>query len=667
MPTRIAHAALLLLTIGAIQVIPATLGEAVLVPMSDGSLALSQKSVHTATPRIDALSAGEAGLSVRVELAAVPLDWTSIGESGDFAEVNWFDAPLAGAVGTPGVPVVRRLLVAPPHADVRLDIHYGEPYLAEARSLDINLTLLPVQPPVEKIPGARDEAPFVYDANAYALDADVPAERATLTEVGTMRGQRLLLLEVQPIAYNAAREQILLWTDIEVVITFAGDHDKAATVDYGPPPGLADVVLNPDLLPPAYKTSGNYLIVVANTFENDIASFATAKTAQGYNVTTYPVASGTSASAIQSYLQTQYASATTAPAYVLLVGDTNTIPHWTGAGMDSPATDLYYACMDGGSDWVPDFALGRLPVRSAAQLAAIVAKTLHHDDGPIADPSYLKRGAFIASTDNSRVTETTHNYVVNTHLLTNSYSTDLLYPVSRSTSNSELSAALNAGRFYSVYSGHGMETGWYDSLVYTQNDVRSMTNTDMYAFVWSFACLTGKYTETECFMETWVLQPDAGAVASVGSSVTSFWDEDDILERRLFDAIFDYNDSVATRLGPVINETRARYLAHYGTGGYTQRYFEMYNLFGDPALPLPGACDDPLMQAEFAGLEACTAGSNGTGSVAGEGTSTSDPLSSSSAPGCGAGMCGAGVMSCLPLMLVALGAVRLGQRRRWQR
>jgi hypothetical protein len=66
--------------------------------------------------------------------------------------------------------------------------------------------------------------------------------------------------------------------------------------------------------------------------------------------------------------------------------------------------------------------------------------------------------------------------------------------------------------------------------------------------------------------------------------VNSYWTEDDVLEKRLFDSIFDDSDTVEPRLGPVWNDTRMRYLTQMGSGSTTRRYFEMYNLMGDPSL-----------------------------------------------------------------------------------
>ena len=60
----------------------------------------------------------------------------------------------------------------------------------------------------------------------------------------------------------------------------------------------------------------------------------------------------------------------------------------------------------------------------------------------------------------------------------------------------------------------------------------------------------------------------------------------------LFDSIYDLEDDVKGEVGPVWLDTLARFIAHFGSDSTTRRYFEMYNLLGDPALQFPGNCSD---------------------------------------------------------------------------
>jgi hypothetical protein len=539
--------------------------------------------VAAVSPELSAQDFGPSGLRVTVDLAGLTVGALKT-QFGEFVSVTVPDGSLAGEIGAPAIPVVRRLFIAPPSASVTVDVQVGPAYDADSTTVGARLRLTPVQPPIPKTPGARENAPFVFDAAAYSVGGDYAPQRATVTELGLVRGQRLMLLEIWPVRFNPGAEQMTFWTQIVANVRFAGGAPDDSGLS--PLPGLWRIVLNPSLVPaPTGRGSGNYLILVAQALEADIAGFATAKTGQGFTVTTHTVAAGTTNTQIKTYIQSLWGNPATAPDYILIVGDTNLIPHWVGQGSGSPDTDLYYACMDGANDWYPDIAIGRFPARTGTHVNTLVGKTLYYENGPLADPAYLKRAAFMASNDNYTVSEGTHNYCIDTHMTPHEYLSDKLYCHTYNATTQQVRDAFNNGRFYGIYSGHGSTDSWADGPPFSQADVNGLTNADKYAFVCSFACLTGQFSLTECFMETWVLAPNKAALADMGSSVTSYWTEDDILQRVMFDAIFDNDDSVLTEAGPIINEAKLRYLAHFGPGGSTQRYFEMYNELGDPALP----------------------------------------------------------------------------------
>jgi hypothetical protein len=531
-------------------------------------------------------AADDNGLRVAVSVAGLQLEDVAT-KGGEFVRLTWPDASVAGAIGAPGLPVVRRLFIAPGGAQVSLAVQPGNAVTIDLAALKHPWPMLPVQGPVEKMPGALERAPFNYDPAAYAINYDSPNRRARVEELGIVRGQHLWLLEVAPVGYDPANGTVTVWPEIEAAVQFSGGswpHELSAL------PGLERIVLNPGPLPAARGT-GNYLIIVAGAYESTIAPFASAKALQGFTVSTW-VASSSSTTAIKTYIESLWGTPE-APDYILLVGDTDTIQSWVGVGADSPATDLYYTCMDGGSDWYPDIALGRFPARSAAQLQAMIDKTLYFENGPLADPDYVNRAVFMASNDNWTVSEGTHNYVIDTWMTPMGITSDRLYCHTYSATTAQVTAAFNDGRFYGIYSGHGAVDYWADGPPFHVSDVNALTNENMYAFVCSFACLTGQFTADECFMETWVRAPNKGAAAAYGSSVTSYWTEDDVLERRLFDSIYDTDDEVPAELAPVWNDTRMRYLAQMGSGSTTRRYFEMYNLMGDPSLRIPNA-GDPL-------------------------------------------------------------------------
>ncbi len=507
---------------------------------------------------------------------------------GDFLVLNWPDAAAAGAVGSPMLPVVRELFLAPHGAEVNVSVQAGLPLVIDAQALGFDFRVMPRQAPVPKIKGAFANAPFAYDAAVYSTAGQLPLQQATVTELGTARGQRLMLLEVSPLVYNPAAGRIAYTPQISVQIDFQGGSTETSALR--PLPGLLDNVLNPDLSGyqhDALRGTGNYLVIAASTLSGHakLTEFVNAKTAQGFTVSTYSVPGGTSNTAIKSYISGLWGGANS-PDYILLVGDSNTIPGWTGGGDGSPYTDLPYACMDAGDDWTPDIAIGRFPADDGAELTVLVDKTLSFDNGVFADAEYTARACFMASVDNYTVSEGTHNYVVSNHMDPNGIVSEKLYQVTYGATTQDVRDAFNDGKLYGCYSGHGATTYWADGPEFHQSDINNLSNYQMYSWVLSFACITGTYNIDECFMETWVLAADKGAVAAWGSSVNSYWTEDDVLEKRLFDVLWD--DDVR-ELGPLYNTTKIVYAGEMGSGSFTRRYFEMYNHMGDPALFIPYA------------------------------------------------------------------------------
>jgi hypothetical protein len=547
----------------------------------DGQLVPDDPSL-AAEPDLAVTRADETGVAVTARLEGVVLDARQV-RAGAFTSVTWPESAPLGGIGQPVLPVVRRLIVVPDGATFTLEVAAGRPVRVDLAAAGYPGLVEPRQAPVPKIPGARENAPFDFDGAAYTIDALQPADRVQVTELGIVRGHRLALLEIRPVAYNPARGELVLWPQVDATVSFANARAANAAARALAP--LGGVLLNPPELP-ARLDLGNYLIVVPTAFEPGISAFVNAKINRGFNVLTHVIAPGTANTTIKSYIQSLWGTADQ-PDYLLLVGDTDSIPHWTGGGIGTPATDIQYACMDGAGDWYPDIPIGRFPVRSPQQLADVIAKTLFFEEGNYPDPEYLVRAVFMASEDNYTVSEGTHNYCIHNYLDPAGFTSDKLYCHTYNATTQQVRDAFNDGRIYGIFSGHGSTTGWADGPPFSQGDVQGLWNDGLYPFVCSFSCVTGTYTLTECFTETWILEPNKAAAAIYGSSANSYWTEDDILQKRLFDVI--YLDDIR-EVSPAWQAAFLLYLDHFGPTGTTRRYFEMYNLMGDPSLfiPYPG-------------------------------------------------------------------------------
>ncbi|MCU0612267.1 MAG: C25 family cysteine peptidase, partial [Candidatus Eisenbacteria bacterium] len=516
--------------------------------------------------------------AVRLDIVVPGFQRSSVeSKGGRFTRLLVADAGIQGQVGHPELPALR-LMVAIPYGGVpRLEVISERIAETPLDQLGVTAPIVPVQAPVEKVPGAREQAPWAFDQAVYARDAFQLATMVSLGEPGFIRGRRFVELTVSPVDVNGARGTARLLTELSVRVTVE-NADLALTAARAARYGCREF----DSLSRRLLVGGSsdardlngmpeppmLLIIAGSSWAGNanLLNFVDWKTDKGLRpVLVSTTETGSTTASIKSYIQTAYDTWPIPPTHVLLVGDTGVIPHWVGIGDDSPATDLNYTMLEG-SDYFPDVDLGRWSVADATDLANIVNKTLSYEQiGWSGDNTWEKYTVFMASEDNYSITEGTHNFVYSTYLQPDGYSCDKLYSHTYSATTQQVRDAHNAGRSLSIYSGHGDVTYWADGPVFYQSDVNNLTNT-VYPFVQSYACLTGQYTSSECFSETWI-RATRGAVGMMASSVTSYWTEDDILEKRVmegFCANVNAGQENQTWTAGMMNYGKARFYAHFG-------------------------------------------------------------------------------------------------------
>jgi hypothetical protein len=524
--------------------------------------------------------------------------------------------------GQPGLPILRREVEIPFGAQVSVE-------LVSAQYIDVSLQELslypiyPMQPSLVKLDSAEDNQVFSLDAKAYTQSGLAPAIPLATGQPYIVRGHRIIPVEVWPVAYDPVAGTVRLYSQVTFRLRLEG-ADMALTRSlaqrYASPgftASLSQRVLNfnQGQVVPVNSTIG-FLIITADAYYDAMLPFVALRENRGFDVTLTrlsQIPGGTTNQDIKDYIQNAYNNWPVPPSYVLLVGDTDTIPTWTGPVIGT-STDLYYGTMDGGGDWHPDIGRGRFPVRSVAQTTIMVDKYLAYAN-LTGQEAWLKTTSWPATCDVYEVAEGTHNYVSDNYTApggwTGTFPTDpqpggdKLYCVTYSATHQDLIDAFNQGRWAIIYSGHGSYGGW--EMDFTPQDVQNLTNDGMFPFVASHACLSGDFGQPEVYGETWVLQENRGALVFWGSSTYSYWGEDDILERAMFDSLF----SGAQPTVDVSTMTDAG-LAGVETvyPGSAQYYWETYNILGDPAVKLFLQPDLPnfTLELEPTNLEVCTAG-----------------------------------------------------------
>jgi hypothetical protein len=518
-------------------------------------------------------------------------------KGGDFGLLTVPGHGYNTVVGHPKLPVISEWLEIPQGATATAEFQILESREVSLKELGLEQKIIPVQHPVPKIAGAEDEIPFAIDQNIYSKDEFFGQAKVTLSQPVTMRAKRAVLASFWPVAYNPVGGMLKIATKARIILTLSG-YDQARTNSVYKKYSsklydrqIAGITLNG----PAKGDSGKYvppapvneLVIMVDSLYSAIQPLVDWDTRKGYYVTVTRISEipgGADTTHIREYILAQYNGANP-PDLVLLVGDVNGIPAHQSSELNNPYTDLYYSTM-AGIDIVPDLYVSRISVTNTAQLGNYVAKYLNYQQGVWGASLDWMQKAYFTGTDDGTYhlfAEATNNdcmALARAHGMV----CDSLYDYY--VTGTPVATAFNDGRTVMAYTGHGAQTGWAGPG-FSQANVNALANAYKSAFVTSFACLTGDFNYPECFGETWIRAADKGAIAYWGSSVNSYWDEDDILQRRMFDAFLDSGYAL---IGGMTVKAKLDFGRFYnwnsGPSVTVKRYFEEYNILGNAGVDM---------------------------------------------------------------------------------
>lgn len=305
-----------------------------------------------------------------------------------------------------------------------------------------------------------------------------------------------------------------------------------------------------------------------------------------------------------------------APAYVLLVGDGNydprqyletSEPSFIPPFLEVVDKDLGETAADNrfvtflGDDILPDMHIGRFPAKTAADVTAMVDKTIHYEMMTISEP-WNERVLFV--TDDLQggggafynFSDAIADGVVTvadneTLLLPQSYDRPKYYlgrencPLTDAEQCGEdIVEEIESGALFVSYVGHGAKQYWAEEQLLTFNSLKRLENADRLPIMLPMTCLEGFFHEaqanSDAFGEVIVRQPENGAVASFSPTGFGLASGHDYLERGLFLAVFHHE---VDRLGPATIFAKLYLMANAPENKYDD-LIDTYLLFGDPAL-----------------------------------------------------------------------------------
>ncbi len=498
-------------------------------------------------------------------------------ERGTFSWLSLANTVLGGNVGDPQVPVINQLIAVPFGANPSIEITSYSTTDYRLEDYDMK-TLVPRQPSVRK-DQKPEEVPFVMNETAYQTRGLRSAPAASVSVEGTMRGVQLGTMTIEPVSYDPVNNTIRVFNDIEVTVHFDGG-DTQATVDmllrtYSPAfepvyaqlfngRAITDVYTDhPDL----YNTPVKMLVICYSGFKNNssLNEWLQWKLQKGYYVDIhYTDETGTTASAIASFIKTKYnasVSAGNAYTYLIVIGDTGQVPYYMVKNIDSSigncASDLGYASVNfstSTTNYFPDMYYSRMSVENTTHLTNYINKVLTYEKYEFTDGgNYLNNVILVGGWDSNwtpKVAKPTINYATNYYFK----SSNTTYggfgngtiKATISTSSTQGYSGTNNGCYQGInngvcflnYTAHGDKQEWQGPQ-FTAAQVATLTNTGKYFFGVGNCCLTGNFNNTTttyspgsaigtnaCFAETMIRVPNAGAVSYVGCSPYSYWYED---------------------------------------------------------------------------------------------------------------------------------------------
>ena len=353
--------------------------------------------------------------------------------------------------------------------------------------------------------------------------------------------------------------------------------------------------------PPVDITSGtaDYLILAHEDFLGGLAPLVQAREAQGLSVKVVDVADVYAqfghgifgAEAIRDYIR--QVAPSMGLSYVLLVGgDTYDYHDYTGVGsisfVPSPygrtddlishaPVDPLYADLDG--DAVQDLAIGRLPVRTRAELDVIVEKTLLY-----ASKGYEKSALFAADVydTGAEISYSTHSEGM-ARQLPSDWSVTRAYAEAGMTSSARqtLIATMNDGVALTSWLGHSGPTLWSLSRIFTATDASRLENVGDPTVVAQWGCWNTYHVTPHynTLGHKLLLSGYQGAAAVMGSATLSSAESDLALGQLLTPHLSRQGTTIGEAMVAAKQELSA-------TGARPLDVLLGWTLLGDPALAI---------------------------------------------------------------------------------
>jgi len=555
----------------------------VLLLMAIGALAAEQMVVSAYPNDIRLTSSSPNDMELEFTLGSFDREAVSINGT-DWYNLTVKKEGLTLEAGYPQVPVLARSLIIPNTAAMQLTTTYSE-------YIDLQMQVAPSKGNLTR---NIDPATVPYTfSDFYQGNGSYPEQVAYLTEPFIIRDYRGITVRFQPFVYYPSTGTLRVYTKLHLNVqangtdmTNALSTPKTSSSSY-----FEDIYQNmflnfADAKYPTLGEEGRILVVKNSMFDATIQPWVDWKKQLGFTVDVVDVATaGPSANQIKTYIQGQY-DRNNGLMFVQIVGDAPQVPSLTSGGGGS---DPSYALL-AGNDSYPDIYVGRFSAQTVAELQTQVQRSIYYERDIAVGADWIQKATGIASNEGGgsqgdmNESDATHMNNIRTDLLAYGYTTvDQIYQGTGGNAT-QISAAVNQGRGFINYVGHGSDTSWA-SVTYTNSNVNNLTNDSMLPFIQSVACVNGNFISQTCFAEAWLRATNEttgapnGAIAFYGSTINQGWNPPMRAQDETTDLLVG---NMKHRIGSLYYNGASKMIEVYGTSGVNE--YKCWTIFGDASL-----------------------------------------------------------------------------------
>ncbi|MBD3169234.1 MAG: T9SS type A sorting domain-containing protein [candidate division Zixibacteria bacterium] len=536
----------------------------------------------------EVLESSDSRIVVRFDIGAFTREAVQI--NGDtYYNIECGKESILMEKGNPALPRICRSVIIPDDARMEVNVVSSE-YKDFA-----GLAVVPSKGNLYRDVNPED-VPYEF-GDIYNRDQWYRGDIAMIREPFILRDLRGTVIELNAFRYNPALQTLRVYTSVTVELVNAG-------------PGQANVLQRDEpftsvvsefnqiykrrflnyqetmtLYNPVEET-GSMLVITYDSYADEMVPFVNWKNQKGIATTMVNVSAiGNNSTAIKNYIQNLYN--TSDLAFVLLVGDAQHVAtpeaYWGAA-------DPTYAKLAGGDDY-PDAFIGRFSAETGTQVTTQVERTIDYELNP-GGSNWFHKGTGVASDEGPGhygEYDDEHMDLIRNDLLGYTYTTvDQIYDPGASAY--EVTNALNNGRSFVNYCGHGSTTSW-GTTGFDNGDVNALTNVGMLPFIVSVACVNGNFDGYTCFGEAWLRATSggepSGALAAYMSSINQSWNPPMDAQDEITDLLVAEQKN--TFGGLCFNGSCKTIELNGGDG---DEIFSTWIIFGDPSVQV--RTDDPV-------------------------------------------------------------------------